>query len=1163
MNAGPLAEVLPGNPVFLWVSAPPGGLPDGAIGREILFSTVRIDTVADLNLPGVSGWVTTPRREADDNTLRRLMSGGGAVCLVCGSETSPGEGTWLQIQAYPFEAERHWNIPRLSVGVDDATLRTLRTLEEGSRREPEDLFRWLKQKLVLPPRPAPPSPLVRPHRVIAAAAPGQELDEPAPVELYGSGLAAALAIRDGTWQLSGVRRKPTPPEGRRLMLIHVSLDFTDESVATRLRAEMVEEQRRLAAQEAQRSFIALWQTYQRLEDRHALRRLKELEYLVYRRWRRLEGSENVLRFDLDETDPETDPEQQRRVLRTLASAHRNREEVELECSRSLPRALGGAGTGDDDGTGVLGLQLARGNETGAVVAVNVAEGTVDLRMRQRRRPVHGVGPEQGGQLPHSSGFLHAAVGGDYRRLERREKALDRLLRQAIPLPQLLPLLQGRLARGPSRGREITAWTEAARKAFGGNEPTKAQTLALHAALNTPDIAVIQGPPGTGKTEVIAALQTRLVEEGKKTAVVSRQMLLTSSQHEAVDNLVERCKVWDGIPAVKIDSQQRVSMGEIDRWVRETHEALRADIESSPVGRRTQALRSVARRVAGYCAQPIASEELLPWLDSIREQVADLLSGQALGRLDELRRDMARYRAGVEQRADPRREALLRTIRGVRYTSVAFADDGPQRAAAALVTLRRLPETAERHTEILERAASWTGAEVPPFLAELETARGELLDRFAPPVPRYGPAEPRDDVLNVLDEIIAELGTTQRDSDEGVMVALQEFLEDLDGDPEGVYATLRLYTPALASTCQQADSPRMQDVKDGELLFDTVIVDEAAQANPLDLLIPLTMAGRVVLIGDHHQLPQMLEPDVEQELKGNDPQALGLLRQSLFGQLFGLLSSDLALPLRAVRLDTQYRMHPVLGEFVARNFYQGALESVLPEKRFRHGLAEFGDRPAAWIRVGREFGEEVGGRSKARPAEARIIASVLNRYARDRPDLTFGVIGFYRSQIEELKDALHDVHLLERDRDEYLPIPELRRNHKGENVTRLQVGTVDSFQGRQFDVVFLSVGRSTPVPRDIRQRAASPEGRTSKEYAKWTARTYGHLGISNRMCVAMSRQKRLLVVVGDDSLFDPVIAPASVGPLSDFRRMCTGGDEGLLLTPTPERTLGPATPRRGA
>src|SRR5689334_6279898 len=106
MNAGPLADLMPGQPVFLWVSAPPGGLPDGTLGRELLLNTVQTITLAELHLLGTSRqWAVRARREEDDSTLRTLVSGGGVICLACGAETIPGEGTWLQVQAYPFAAE--------------------------------------------------------------------------------------------------------------------------------------------------------------------------------------------------------------------------------------------------------------------------------------------------------------------------------------------------------------------------------------------------------------------------------------------------------------------------------------------------------------------------------------------------------------------------------------------------------------------------------------------------------------------------------------------------------------------------------------------------------------------------------------------------------------------------------------------------------------------------------------------------------------------------------------------------------------------------------------------------------------------------------------------------------------------------------------------------
>lgn len=50
------------------------------------------------------------------------------------------------------------------------------------------------------------------------------------------------------------------------------------------------------------------------------------------------------------------------------------------------------------------------------------------------------------------------------------------------------------------------------------------------------------------------------------------------------------------------------------------------------------------------------------------------------------------------------------------------------------------------------------------------------------------------------------------------------------------------------------------------VFESVIIDEAARANPLDLFIPMAKAERrIILVGDHRQLPHILEDDVEKEL----------------------------------------------------------------------------------------------------------------------------------------------------------------------------------------------------------------------------------------------------------------------------------------------------------
>lgn len=86
--------------------------------------------------------------------------------------------------------------------------------------------------------------------------------------------------------------------------------------------------------------------------------------------------------------------------------------------------------------------------------------------------------------------------------------------------------------------------------------------------------------------------------------------------------------------------------------------------------------------------------------------------------------------------------------------------------------------------------------------------------------------------------------------------------------------------------------------------------------------------------------------------------------------------------RTVTLNAQYRMHPVLGGYVHREFYEvhedGAIESPRPAEQFRHDLPGYADGASPvghLIDVPRQLGRELRGQSKSRPVEARVIAEV--------------------------------------------------------------------------------------------------------------------------------------------------------------------------------------------
>ena len=266
-----------------------------------------------------------------------------------------------------------------------------------------------------------------------------------------------------------------------------------------------------------------------------------------------------------------------------------------------------------------------------------------------------------------------------------------------------------------------------------------------------------------------------------------------------------------------------------------------------------------------------------------------------------------------------------------------------------------------------------------------------------------------------------------------------------------------------------------------LMFDTVFIDEAAQALEPGCWIPIARGERVVLAGDHHQLP----PTVK-----SDKAAREGLRETLFEKCIKRQ------PATARMLTVQYRMHEQIMAFSSQQFYGSQLEAHPSVKRA--GLDAYDARFAPDLPV--EFIDTAGlgflevalheSRSTANPEEADLLLKRLTQIlqllephdpAEHAPKpLTIGVIAPYRAQINYLKDAVED-------NDALCGLLQDRT---------LSVGTVDSFQGQERDIIAISLTRSNPHG-DI-----------------------GFLADIRRMNVGMTRARRKLLLVGDASTLSP-------------------------------------------
>jgi ABC-type branched-subunit amino acid transport system ATPase component len=268
---------------------------------------------------------------------------------------------------------------------------------------------------------------------------------------------------------------------------------------------------------------------------------------------------------------------------------------------------------------------------------------------------------------------------------------------------------------------------------------------------------------------------------------------------------------------------------------------------------------------------------------------------------------------------------------------------------------------------------------------------------------------------------------------------------------------------VAATCSG-----IAGTKEFALNFDYVIVDEAGRATPLDLLMPIIKGKSIVLVGDHRQLPPLVDREVQRQL---DDQ--GELKETLFQKLYDHMNGT-----RKTQLLFQYRMSETICSLVKSLSYSDLeLHTAGLALERRH---PFGPRysDVHWIRcVGtknRAYAPN-GGTSLRNDAEVGAAIEVLETMSEvlsmsNRTSYSIGVISMYRAQVDAFERAL--------------PAP--LRDHK---IMNIEFGTVDAFQGREKDAVIVSL-----VGSDPKRVAFFQEVR--------------------RLNVAISRTRELLVLIGN-------------------------------------------------
>ncbi len=252
---------------------------------------------------------------------------------------------------------------------------------------------------------------------------------------------------------------------------------------------------------------------------------------------------------------------------------------------------------------------------------------------------------------------------------------------------------------------------------------------------------------------------------------------------------------------------------------------------------------------------------------------------------------------------------------------------------------------------------------------------------------------------------------------------------------------------IACTLIGSTSDYLRDRK-----FKTVVIDEAGQGIEPGVWVPILKAEKVVMAGDPFQLP----PTV----KSSEAEKMGLSKT--------LLEKAIQRHSRVSLLRTQYRMNTDIMEFSNRKFYDGKL---LAHDSVANRFLELAPQAVEFIdTAGCGYEEQTGENNESRcnPEEVTVIRKHLDLMRGENSvDFSIGIISPYRAQVELLQTEFAAEKMI-------------------------TVNTVDSFQGQERDMIYISMVRSNDKNE------------------------IGFLRDYRRMNVAMTRAKMKLVIIGDSA-----------------------------------------------
>ncbi len=273
---------------------------------------------------------------------------------------------------------------------------------------------------------------------------------------------------------------------------------------------------------------------------------------------------------------------------------------------------------------------------------------------------------------------------------------------------------------------------------------------------------------------------------------------------------------------------------------------------------------------------------------------------------------------------------------------------------------------------------------------------------------------------------------------------------------------------ICATCLGIASTNNNYFLDKE--FDYVIIDEAARASSMELLIPMIRGKKIVLVGDHKQISPQIERNIlkklEEEVAVSEEEIKSMYKKSLFGIMY----EDADDGLKSF-LNEQFRMNNDISKIVSKYFYDKELENAQNIKNKRHGIEDILNKSFYWINTGEEskYKEKEESKSYYNKGEIEVVKNTLSWLDNNiKEKKKVGIISPYKVQTIHLEN-------------------EIEQSYKN---LEIEINTIDAFQGREKHIIIMSLVRNNSTGR------------------------VGHMGCDSRINVAISRAQELLFIIGN-------------------------------------------------